>query len=103
MANDFISADTSIISKFKSDSADAIETFDSIKEGFDSINKELLKVWKGKGADAYRKETDHILENVGGIKDVLDAINEGAVGSVWEEYSKLDEELAEFNKNPSGE
>lgn len=52
------------------------------------------------GANAYRKETDHILENIGGIKDILDSINNSAVKDIRENYSKLDEDLAEFNKNP---
>ena len=103
MANAFISADTSIFAQFKKDSDDAIETFKKIKNDFNDINTELLKNWKGKGADAYKKETNHILENVGGIKDVLDSINEGAVTTVQEYYDKLDEELAAFNMNPSGE
>ena len=69
----------------------------------DGINDTLLRKWKGEGADAYKKETDHILENIGGIKDVLDGINNSAIKSIRDEYSKLDEELGEFNRNPKTE
>lgn len=101
MANGaFVSADISKISKFMSDSADAIKEFNDIKDKFNSINTTLLSMWKGEGADAYKKETDHILENIGGIKDVLDGINNGAVKSIKDEYTKLDNQLAEFNRNP---
>ncbi len=99
----FVSADITAIAKFMEDSAEVIKEFDSIKSEFNTINETLLKKWKGEGADAYKYETDHILENIGGIKDVLDAINNSAVKSIREEYSKLDEELGEFNKNPSSE
>lgn len=100
----FVSADISKISKFMSDSEEAITEFDAIKEKFNSINSTLLGKWKGEGADAYKKETDHILENIGGVKDVLDGINNGAVKSIKDEYTNLDKELADFNRNPqSGE
>lgn len=99
----FVSADTTAIAKFMTDSAEVIKEFDSIKTEFNTINETLLKKWKGDGADAYKYETDHILENIGGIKDVLDGINNSAVKSIRDEYSKLDEELGAFNQNPSSE
>lgn len=96
----FVSADIGKISKFMSESAEAISEFDAIKEKFNSINTTLLSKWKGQGAEAYKKETDHILENIGGIKDVLDGMNNDAVKSIKEEYTKLDNELGEYNRNP---
>ena len=96
----FVSVDIGKISKFMSESAEVIKEFDAIKEKFEDINAALLNKWKGEGADAYKTETDHILENIGGIKDVLDGINNGAVKSMKDEYTKRDDELAEFNKNP---
>ena len=44
--------------------------------------------------------TDHIMENIGGIKDILDSINNGVVKDTKDAYLQLDEELGEFNKNP---
>ena len=96
----FVSADISKISKFMSDSEDAIKEFEDIKEEFNSINSTLLQKWKGKGKEAYKYETDHILENIGGIKDVLDSINNGAVKCIKDEYTNLDNQLDEFNRNP---
>lgn len=99
----FNSADIAAIARFMDQSPDVIRDFESIKTRFNSINEELLKVWEGDGADAYKYETDHILENIGGIKDVLDGINNSAIKSIRDEYSKLDEELGEFNRNPKTE
>lgn len=96
----YVSADISKISKFMSDSEDAIKEFEDIKEEFNSINATLLDKWDGQGADAYQKETDHILENIGSIKDVLDSINNGAVKCIKDEYTNLDNQLDEFNRNP---
>lgn len=99
----YVSADITAIARFMEQSPEVIKEFDAIKEKFNSINGELLKNWKGDGAEAYKYETDHILENIGGIKDILDGINNSAIKSIRDEYSKLDEELGEFNRNPKTE
>ena len=99
----FVSVDISKISKFQSDSAEAIAEFSAIKSRFESINAVLLGKWEGKGADAYRQETDHILENIGGIKDVLDSINNSVIKDIKECYQQLDNDLGEFNRNPQSE
>lgn len=96
----FVSVDISKISKFERDSAEAIAEFGQIKKDFESINAALLGKWKGKGADAYRQETDHILEKIGGIKDVLDSINDSVVKDIRECYQQLDNDLGEYNRNP---
>lgn len=96
----FVSADIEKIAKFERDSAAAIKEFDAIKTEFNNINTKLLGKWEGEGADAYKKETDHILENIGGIKDILDGINNSAVKDIKDNYLNLDDELAAFNKNP---
>jgi uncharacterized protein YukE len=99
----FVSADIAKIAKFEKDSTEVIKEFDAIKTKFNDINTALLQQWKGGGADAYKGETDHILEKIGGIKDILDGINNGAVKDIKDNYLKLDEELGEFNKNPSSD
>ena len=99
MAN-FVSADIDKIAQFESSSQEAIAEFDAIKTTFNEINATLLGKWDGEGSEAYKKQVDHILENVGGIKDVLDSINNTVVKDVKDCYLKLDEELGIFNRNP---
>ena len=96
----FVSADIDKIAIFERKSQEAITEFDDIKTKFGEINDTLLSKWIGEGADAYKHETDNILEKIGGVKDVLDGINNGVVKDVKDSYLKLDEELGEFNKNP---
>lgn len=96
----FVSADIDKIAQFEEKSQEAITEFDAIKTKFNDINETLLGKWKGEGADAYKSETDHILEKIGGIKDILDGINNGVVKDIKENYLKLDEQLGEYNKNP---
>ena len=97
---EFKSADTSKIAKFQEESKKACAEFKAIKKEFQRINKESLSGWKGVGADAYKYETDHILEKIGSVDDVLEMINNSAVKDIRDNYSKLDDDLAEFNKNP---
>ncbi len=96
----FVSADIEKLAKFESKSQEVIKEFDAIKTKFEKINTTLLKKWEGEGADEYKTETDHILEKIGGVKDVLDGINNGVVKDVKDSYTKLDEDLDTFNRNP---
>jgi uncharacterized protein YukE len=102
MANGaFVSADIDKLADFEKRSKEAIIEFDSIIRKFNQINTDLRGKWKGEGSNAYKYETDHILENIGGIKDVLDAINNSAVKDTKDAYLNLDEQLGAFNRNPS--
>ena len=100
---EFVSADIGKIAKFEKDSKEVITEFNAIKEKFNSVNSTLIKKWKGEGSDAYKQETDHILEKIGAVKDVLDGINEGVIKDIKDNYLALDKELGEFNKNPQTE
>ena len=99
----FISADLEKVIQFEKDSAEAIKEFSAIRTEFENINSTLLGKWQGEGADAYKYETDHILENINGIEETLKKINEGVVKDVKDHYAKLDEDLAAFNRDPSAE
>ncbi|MDR0514263.1 MAG: hypothetical protein LBG81_03765 [Coriobacteriaceae bacterium] len=99
----YISADIGKIAKFESDSETAIAEFNAIKLKFEGVNSGLLGKWKGKGANMYKRETDHILENIGSIEDVLNNLNNGIVKDIKEAYLSLDEALDEFNRNPQAE
>lgn len=103
MADGFVSADIEKMEKFESESKEAVKEFDEIKNKFNDINAALLAKWKGAGADAYKTETDNILDNIGGIADILDSINNSVVKDIKDNYNKLDEELGEFNRNPPTE
>lgn len=101
MSGSFVSADISKISEFITKSDIFVNEFDAIKSEFENINTKLLNSWEGVGATAYEGEVKHILENIGGIKDILDGIKSGPITDIKEQYTKLDNELAEFNKSLS--
>lgn len=99
----FISADLTIVESFIQQSSEMVTRFNNLKDRYETINETLLGKWEGHGADAYKYETDHILENIGGIGDILKSINEDVLNSILSSYSQIDEELGEFNQNPPTE
>jgi uncharacterized protein YukE len=99
----FVEANIEKLEQFVSQSAESITEFQAIKDKFNDINSTLLSKWKGEGADAYKKETDHILEKIGSLKDVLNTLNDEVISSIISNYNELDSALGEFNKNPVSE
>ena len=96
----FVSADIEKLVQFEKKGDEAIRESNAIKDRFNEINETLLSKWKGEGRDAYKQEADHIMDNIGGIKDILDAINNEAIRDTRDIYLQLDEQLGEFNRNP---
>lgn len=92
-------ADITKLEKFESDSQDAIKEFKRIKDKFKDINDTLLGKWKGAGADQYKNEVDNILEKIGSVEEVLNAINDSVKG-IRDTYNQVDSDLAAFNENP---
>lgn len=99
----FRSIDVTQIGNFIDECPDIIKEFEAIKSGFNDINTNLLKCWVGEGSDEYAKESSTILSKIGNLKDVLDEITEGTIKDIRDSYSKFDEEMGEYNKNPFSE
>lgn len=101
--NNIRCADIGKLEQFESDSKEAIEEFERIKNKFNEINTTLLAKWKGAGADQYRNEVNNILEKIGSVAEVLNSINNDVLKGVKDAYNKLDADLAAFNENPTTE
>lgn len=95
---DFVEADIGKLESFITESEEAIKEFGDIKAEFERINKDLLLNWKGSGSSSYKNVSDHILEKVGGIQDVLKTINDNVVKDLVAQYNEIDKELGEYNK-----
>lgn len=96
----FNSIDIGKIGSFIRNSEDIKKEFSEIKKEFNRINKELLGVWMGEGADAYSKETNHILENIGNLDDVLESLTTDVLVDIKKNFDDVDKQLGEFNLNP---
>ncbi|MDD6824794.1 MAG: hypothetical protein PUE12_01530 [Oscillospiraceae bacterium] len=97
----FIEADIGKLEGVITKGQEIITEFNKIKSDFETINSTLLSNWKGYGADAYKYETDHIMENLVNVEEVINSINDSAINDIIDNYNKLDEELGDFNIDPS--
>ncbi len=95
---EFIRADIAKLESFVSESEEAIREFADIRTEFDRINNTLLANWDGVGSSAYSKVAKNITEKIGGIKDVLDTINDSVVKDLIEQYKQLDKDLGDYNR-----
>lgn len=96
----FVRADIGALERFISESEEAITEFANIRNEFDRINNTLLNNWEGSGKEAYAEVAKKITEKIGGIKDVLDVINDTVVKDIVATYNQVDKDLAEYNRNP---
>ncbi len=97
--SEFVRADIGKLESFITESEEAITEFSNIRNEFDRINSTLLANWEGSGKSAYKQVSDHITEKVGGIKDILDTINDTVVKDIVEQYKSVDSELGEYNRH----
>lgn len=97
--SEFVRADIGKLENFITESEEAITEFSNIRNEFDRINSTLLANWEGSGESAYKQVSDHITEKVGGIKDILDTINDTVVKDIVEQYKSVDSELGEYNRH----
>ena len=95
---EFVKADITKLESLIKESEEAIQEFADIRNEFDRINRTLLGKWEGAGKVAYQNMTDHITEKIGGIKDILDTINNTILKDLVAQYKVIDSELAEYNR-----
>lgn len=96
---EFVKADIGKLESFVKESSEAIAEFASIKGEFNRINEKLLCNWEGEGRTAYKQISDHILEKITGIEEVLTTINESVLNDLIAQYNATDAELGESNRH----
>ncbi len=96
--SDFVKADIGKLENFLTESEKVIKEFGDIRIEFERINNTLLADWDGVGKASYKSVSDHILEKVGGVQDVLNTINDTIVRDLVEQYNAIDKDLGEYNR-----
>ena len=86
--SEFIKADIGKLEGFLTGSEEAIKEFAAIRTEFERINSTLLANWDGVGRASYKSVSDHILEKVGGIQEVLNTINDTIVRDLVDQYNR---------------
>lgn len=102
MSNNINRMDTGDIQKAIAMRTELLETYDSINTDFDKVVKELLKNWKGKGANAFEKDAQTVRANVTGLNDILKTMCD-MLEDCLDIFEESDASLKEFNENPQSE
>lgn len=96
--SDFVKADIGKLENFLTGSEEVIKEFADIRAEFERINSTLLANWDGMGSASYKSVSDHILEKVGGVQEVLNTINDTIVRDLVNQYNAIDKDLGESNR-----
>ncbi len=76
-----------------------INTYNSLNEEYDRIVSSLLANWKGRGADAFKKDAITVKTNIVGIYDILKTMCD-TLSDCKEIFAECDTALGEYNRNP---
>ncbi len=71
MDNKFVLIDTSIIDDVISRRDHLVAEYDAINAEYDRIVADLMKEWKGQGANAFKSDAEKVKTNIAGIYDIL--------------------------------
>lgn len=82
--------------------SDILKEYDAITKEYDTICKKLLENWKGKGADAFRKDCETVNTNIVGVQDILKTMCD-TIADCRDIFAECDKTMGEYNRNPSSE
>ena len=63
--------DTGKFDEFLSQRSTLLNTYNRLNKEYDAIIKELMKNWKGRGAEAFESDAKKVKANIVGIQDIL--------------------------------
>lgn len=75
--------------------------YDQINQDYQNIIEELLENWEGKGADAFRTDSQEVRTNLTGIYDVLKTMCD-MLEDCRTVFGEVDTALGQYNSNPDG-
>lgn len=90
--------DTQAFDNFINSQKSLRERYNSIVNDYNSIVKELLDSWKGKGADAFREDSEKVASNIVGIQDILNTMCD-TLRDCRDIFEECDTSLGNTNKN----
>ena len=79
-----------------------ISDYDKIDSDYNDIINALLNDWKGKGADAFRKDAMKVKINIGGIQNIMGTMCD-TLTDCRAVYAESDKGMGEYNKAPFSE
>ena len=99
MNNEYILIDTSIIDSAISKRDELVNEYNAINDEYDRIINDLLLVWKGEGANAFKNDALKVKTNIAGIYDILKTMCD-TLEDCKAIISEADNALGEYNNDP---
>lgn len=95
----YICLDTKAFDAAIAKKPDLIASYNELNADYDRIVNNLMKNWKGKGADAFRRDAQTVKTNIVGIFDILKIMCD-TLTDCREIFGECDSSLGEYNRNP---
>ncbi len=102
MADEYVLLDTKAFDQALAKKDDLIRQYDDINTEYDRIVNTLLNNWKGRGANAFKKDAQTVKTNIVGIFDILKIMCD-TLTDCRQIFAEVDTALGESNRNPDGQ
>lgn len=97
--NGYVVLDTKAFDEAISRKQDLINSYNALNEEYDRIVNNLLANWKGRGANAFKKDAQTVKTNIVGIYDILKTMCD-TLTDCKEIFAECDAALGDYNRNP---
>lgn len=95
---DYNLLDTSSFEAFISSQGKLRQQYNDIQAQYRRIVNELLEHWKGRGADAFKEDSEKVMSNLIGIQDILSTMCD-TLSDCYDIFSECDNSLGANNRN----
>ena len=95
---DYNLLDTRSFESFISSQGKLRQRYSAIQNKYNQIVKDLLEHWKGRGADAFKDDSEKVMSNLIGISDILSTMCD-TLNDCYDIFSECDNSLGTNNKN----
>lgn len=100
--NGYVVLDTKAFDAVIEKKADFISKYDAINSEYDRIVNTLMSNWKGKGANAFKKDAQTVKTNIVGIYDILKMMCD-TLTDCRAVFAECDTALGEYNRETNSE
>lgn len=94
----YVTLDTRAFDKFISEQPSLLSKYDELCTEYDRIIADLMVDWKGRGADAFERDSQKVKTNIVGIQDVLKTMCD-SLADCREIFAECDTSLGNANRN----
>lgn len=98
---DYNLLDTQAFENFINSQKSLKERYNNIVNDYNRIVNDLLNNWKGKGADAFREDSEKVAANIAGIQDILNTMCD-TLRDCRDVFGECDTSLGNNNRDSIG-